>query len=255
MVHSWHIPRNSHVSAISVSHISRSFGAKKVLSDISFSLEAGESVLLSGPNGAGKTTLLRILSGTAPASSGEGEIGGIDLFFDDSDESLDIRRLVGYVPARLPLYDDMYTGEYLRFLGRLHGLYGGALRRNFAEVLECCGLGEHRATLLGQLSSGTRARVALAGALIHRPSVLLLDDPLSTIDIAQRRRFIDTLRNAAESRAILLATHTPDDAARLFTRVLLLSGGRLVLDVPLDPTHPMPSLGAAVTSWLLNVDH
>lgn len=242
------------MSSIILSHISRNFGSKRALTDVSFSLKAGETVLLSGPNGAGKTTLLRILSGFTPATSGEGSIDGMDLFFDDSDPTQDIRRVIGYVPERLPLYPEMVVGEYIRFQGRLHGIYGSTLRRFFGEALECCGLEEHRATLIGRLSRGVQARVALAGAILHKPSVLLLDDPLASIDIAQRRRFIDSLRNTSETRVTLLATHTPDDAARLFNRVLLLSGGRLVLDQPLDPTRPLLSLGASVTSWLLNVD-
>ena len=239
---------------ISVSHISRNFGSLKALNDVSFTLKTGETALLSGPNGAGKTTLLRILAGYAPASSGRGSIDGMDLFYDDADASLDIRRSIGYVPESLALYEDMRAGEYLRFRGRLRGLFGSDLRHRFADAIEACGLGEHRATLIGRLSRGVRARVALADAILHQPPVLLLDDPVASVDIVQRRRFVDALRNAAESRTTLFATHSPEDASRLFNRVLLLSSGRLVLDEPLDPAHPLPSLGATVTGWLLNTE-
>lgn len=238
---------------IAVENISRSFGRKKALDGVTFRIEAGERVLLSGPNGAGKTTLLRILSGYAPATSGFGTVCGEDIFFDDADDSLDIRRNIGYVPESLPLYDEMRVGEYLRFRGRLRGLFGSILRRHFNDAVETCCLGEHRATVIGRLSRGVRARVALADAILHRPHVLLLDDPLASVDAAQRQAFLTALRNSAEERALLFATHTPDDAARLFSRVLLLDRGRLVLDAPLDPLHPPPSLGATVTGWLLDL--
>lgn len=239
---------------ISVEHITRTFGRKKALDDVTFSLKKGETVLLTGPNGAGKTTLLRILAGVAPATAGQGSIDGRDLFFDDADESLDIRRLIGYVPETLPLYEDMRVGEYLRFRGRLRDLFGSVLRRHFNEAVEICGLGDHRATLIGNLSRGVRARVALADAILHHPPVLLLDDPIASVDAAQRHRFLDALRNAAESRTTLFATHTPDDAARLFNRALLLSKGHLLLDTPLDPSHPPLSLGATVTGWLFDLE-
>ncbi len=238
---------------IAVENLSRTFGRKKALDGVSFRIGTGERVLLSGPNGAGKTTLLRILSGYAPASSGYGTLCGEDIFFDDADENLDIRRNIGYVPESLPLYDEMRGGEYLRFRGRLRGLFGSILRRHFNDAVEICGLGEHRATVIGRLSRGVRARVALADAILHRPPVLLLDDPLASVDTAQRQTFLAALRNSAEERALLFATHTPDDAARLFTRVLLLDRGRLVLDAPLDPAHPPVSLGATVTGWLLDL--
>ena len=238
---------------VAVEDLTRTFGRKKALDAVSFSIQAGEAVLLSGPNGAGKTTLLRILSGFAPATSGSATICGRDLFFDDADERSDIRHHVGYVPESLPLYDEMRVGEYLRFRGRLRGFFGSVLRRHFNDALEACGLGEHRATVIGRLSRGVRARVALADAILHRPKVLLLDDPLASVDTAQRRAFVETLRNGASERVLLFATHTPDDAARLFTRALLLHKGRLVLDAPLDPVHPPVSLGATVTSWLLDL--
>ena len=239
---------------VSVSHISRTFGRKTALDDVSFSLKKGDTALLSGPNGAGKTTLLRILAGYAPASRGSGTIDGRDLFLDDT-PSRDLREIVGYVPESVPLPDDMLVGEYLRFRGRLHGIYGSALRRSFGEVVELCGLGELRATPLARLSRGARVRAALAAALLHRPSVLLLDDPLAAIDTAQRLHLVSALRNAAGVRTTILATHTPDDAARLFTRVLLLANGRLVFNTPLDPNHPPLSLGATVTGWLLDMDN
>ena len=238
---------------IAVEHLARTFGAKKALVDVSFSVGAGEAVLLTGPNGAGKTTLLRILAGYIPATSGSGTICGLDLFYDDEDEALDIRQHIGYVPEALPLYDEMRVGEFLRFRGRLRGLFGGVLRRHFADALEACGLGEYRATAIGRLSRGVRARVALADAILHRPRVLLLDDPVASVDAAQRQSFVNVLRNSAEGRAMIFATHTPDDVARLFTRALLINRGELLQDVQLDPTHPPVALGTLVTSWLLNL--
>ena len=139
------------------------------------------------------------------------------------------------------------------FKNSLYVPFGSILRRHFNDAVEICGLGEHRATVIGRLSRGVRARVALADAILHRPPVLLLDDPLASVDAAQRQTFLAALRNSAEERALLFATHTPDDAARLFTRVLLLDRGRLVLDAPLDPAHPPVSLGATVTGWLLDL--
>ncbi len=240
---------------IDVEGITRRFGTKTVLNRVSFHLDTGEVALLTGANGAGKTTLLRILSGYAPAETGRGKINGLPLFYDDADASTDIRRHIGYVAEGCPLYDEMKVGEYLRFRGRLKGIYGGDLRRAFTRVVDICGLGESRADLIRNVSHGVRARVSLADALLSDPPVLLLDDPLAAVDAVQRRKFYDVLRQTREHRTVIFASHTPDDSGALFSRVLGLAGGKLVLDDPMDAASLQTmSIGAMVANLLINAE-
>ena len=235
--------------SIDAQQLTKRFGRTLAVDGATFRAEAGERVALVGRNGAGKSTLLRMLATFLPPTSGAATVSGFDVF----SQSNAVREIVGYLPEGSPIEPEMGVVEYLRFRGRLRGLFGSILRRHFNDAVEICGLGEHRATVIGRLSRGVRARVALADAILHRPPVLLLDDPLASVDAAQRQTFLAALRNSAEERALLFATHTPDDASRLFTRVLLLDRGRLVLDAPLDPAHPPVSLGATVTGWLLDL--
>lgn len=232
---------------IEAENISRAFGRLTALHQVSFRIEAGEFVLLAGPNGAGKTTLLRILAGFAPPSAGCARIAGHDLF----DEAEAARAQLGYVPENLPMYNDMRVAEYLRFRGRLRRLPRRKLRRRIGELSDQFALASLRRTMIGALARGQRARVALADALLHEPPVLLLDDPLAALDAEQRAAVVDLLRGACSGTAVLLATHVPDEAAGLFTRILLLRTGRLLRDEAREPgAHPPQALSDTLRLWL-----
>lgn len=232
---------------IEAERVTRTFGRRTALAGVGFRVEPGESVLLAGPNGAGKTTLLRILAGFAPATSGWVRIAGCDVF----DESESARAVLGYVPENMPLYEDMRVAEYLRFRGRLRKLPRRLLRRRLQEVSEQFELASVRGELIGALAKGQRARVALADATLHEPRVLLLDEPLAALDAQQRANVLRLLVEIRKSATVLMATHFPDEASGLFSRVLLLRAGQLLRDTVLPPRgESQPSLQARLSQWL-----
>ena len=228
-------------------NITRTFGHRTALSGVCFHIGIGETVLLAGPNGSGKTTLLRILAGFAPATSGVIRINRHDMF----DESEAARASLGYVPENIPLHADMRVTEYLRFRGKLRQLSRKHLRRRTAEVVEQFGLTAFRGEMIGALSKGQRARVALADALLHEPPALLLDDPLASLDAEQRTAFLKLLGGVRSNTAVLLATHFPDEGSDLFSRVLLLRSGHLLRDeLHAAPEPDQDLLGRKILRWL-----
>lgn len=229
---------------IEAENVTRTFGRKTALSDVGFRILPGETVLLAGPNGAGKTTLLRVLSGYAPATSGIVRIAGYDLF-EDAEAA---RSMLGYVPENIPLYQDMRVSEYLRFRGSLRHLARRSLRRRMEALIERFDLGPLRRALIGDLARGQRARVALADALLHEPTVLLLDEPLASLDAEQRQQFLSLLQEVRQHTAVLLATHFPDEGAHLFNRVLLLRQGHLLRNEARETSAS--GLQAQIAGWL-----
>jgi ABC-2 type transport system ATP-binding protein len=231
---------------IEVELLSRTFGSRTALAGVTFRVAAGDAVMLLGPNGAGKTTLLRVLSGFLPATSGFVQVAGHDLF----DASLAARAALGYVPETAPLYAEMRVAEYLRFRGHLRRLRGRHLRRRTDAVVEQCGLLPHRRELIGALSRGQRVRVAVADALLHEPSVLLLDDPLAALDTDQRRQVLQLLESVRGSAAMLISTHLPDELTPLCGRLMLLRAGQLVRDAPVTPEDTAAGLRNRIAAWL-----
>lgn len=209
-----------------VDRLDKRFGKTTALEQVDFRLKKGEIVGLLGANGAGKTTLLRILSGVLPMSGGSVRMAGVDL----GEDPLEARRHLGYMPENTPLYEDMRVSEYLRFRARLKGLRGRRLRRRVREAIESCVLTEMRERLIGRLSQGYRRRVAFADAWLHRPDILLLDEPIANLDpnqLRHMRALIDGLRGRS---TVLLSSHILPEVASLCERVLILHEGRLVAD-------------------------
>lgn len=208
---------------IEVNKLTKRFAGRTAIDSVSFSVEKGEIVGFLGPNGAGKTTTLRILTGYLPASSGHASIGGFDIFRD----SLNARREIGYMPENVPLYNDMRVREYLKFRGALKGLRGKTLRHNMGEVVETCGLREVRKRLIGTLSKGFRQRVGLADALIHRPRLLILDEPTNGLDPNQIRQARELIRNLGEQHTILISTHILPEVEMTCNRVIIINRGKV----------------------------
>jgi ABC-2 type transport system ATP-binding protein len=192
--------------------------------DVSFSVGKGEIVGLLGPNGAGKTTTLRMLSGYLPATGGTVTVAGHDVF----NESLAVRRSIGYLPESAPLYGDMRVQEYLRYRGRLKGLRGKRLRTRTTDVLASCGLSDVAGRVIGRLSKGYRQRVGLADALIHEPELLLLDEPTLGLDPNQIRQIRTLIRGLAKRHTVLLCSHILPEVELICERVLILNQGRVV---------------------------
>ncbi len=207
-------------------HIGKSYGRQKVLDDVSFGVERGQVVGLLGPNGSGKTTLMRILTGYLRADEGSAYIDG----FSVAEQTLQVRRRIGYLPEHNPLYTDMYVREYLDFV---RGFYDGIPRTRIDEVVEMTGLTPEARKKIGQLSKGYRQRVGLAAAILHKPSLLILDEPTTGLDpnqLVDIRRLIKAL---GKETGIILSTHIMQEVTQMADRVIVLYKGRIRLDRPI----------------------
>lgn len=208
---------------IDVQNLTKQYAGRIAVNNISFQVEPGQIVGFLGPNGAGKSTTMRILSGYMPATSGSARVAGFDVF----QQSLDVRRSVGYMPEMAPLYTDMRVKEYLRFRAELKGLSGLAMRKRVGEVMELTGVNEMRRRLIGNLSKGYRQRVALADALVHEPKLLILDEPTNGLDPVQIRHVRDLLRNLKSKHTVLLSTHILHEVEQTCDRVVMINNGRI----------------------------
>ncbi len=208
---------------IRVQNLTKRYGRKTAVDNLSFEVDAGEIVGFLGPNGAGKTTTMRILSCYLPASGGRATVAGYDVF----SESLAVRSRLGYLPENVPLYMDMRVREYLKYRARLKGLSGGELSRRVDEVIEDCGLRDVRRSMISRLSKGFRQRVGLADALVHNPRLLILDEPTIGLDPNQIRHIRSLIKNLAEKHTVLLCSHILSEVEMICERVLIIKEGRI----------------------------
>ena len=205
-------------------HVSKWYGPRRAVFDVSFTVEPGEIVGLLGPNGSGKSTIFRILTGYLAPSAGSVEVAGHDVVTD----SIEVRRAISYVPEDAPLYDHMRVVEFLRFMASIKGLRGGALHRAVETAAERLDL-EHVMTMpTGKLSRGFRQRVSIAQALLGDPKILVLDEPTSGLDPHQVIAVRDLIRSLAGRHTVLLATHVLPEIEKIATRVMILLDGRLL---------------------------
>jgi ABC-2 type transport system ATP-binding protein len=209
---------------IQVSHLSKRFGKTRAIDDISFEVARGEIVGFLGANGAGKTTTMRILAGFLAASEGRVRVGGLDVRRD----SLEVRRLIGYLPENAPLYPEMRVREYLDFRARIKGLYGRRRRERIGAVLSDCNIEDVHREIIGRLSKGYRQRVALADCLLHEPHLFLLDEPALGLDPGQIRRVRQLIKGLAPHHTVLLCTHILAEVEVMCDRVLILREGRII---------------------------
>jgi ABC-2 type transport system ATP-binding protein len=208
---------------IDVQNLTKQYAGRTAVNSISFQVEPGEIVGFLGPNGAGKSTTMRILSGYMPATSGLARVAGFDVF----SQSIQVRKSVGYMPEMAPLYTDMKVKEYLNFRAELKGLSGHPMRRRVGEVMELTGVTDMRRRLIGNLSKGYRQRVALADALVHKPGLLILDEPTNGLDPVQIRHVRDLLRSLKSKHTVLLSTHILREVEQTCDRVIMIHQGRL----------------------------
>ncbi|HEV2290454.1 MAG TPA: heme ABC exporter ATP-binding protein CcmA [Gemmatimonadales bacterium] len=214
---------------LEVRGLTRRYGRARVLKGVDLAVQPGEVVALLGPNGAGKTTLLRVLAGLARAEDGVVLVRGRHPAADP----LAARRAIGLVEHRSLLYGELTPRENLAFTARLFGLDGAAV----AAAVERLDIGKHADLPVASLSRGMVQRTSVARALLHSPSILLLDEPFSGLDAPSAARLVSLLgARRAEGVAVLLVTHQPEEAWSLITRVAVLHGGRVVVDRPRPST-------------------
>jgi len=211
---------------INAQNLSRFYGARCAVNDISFSIKRGEITGFLGPNGAGKSTLMQMVCGVLAATSGSIEIAGHDIL----EQPIPAKRALGYLPEQPPLYQDCTVDEYLFYCARLRGICGTDVARAVIISKDRCGLADTGKRLIGNLSKGYQQRVGIAQAIIHNPPVIVLDEPTSGLDpnqIIEIRELILGMRN---DHSIILSTHILAEAESLCDRILILHQGRVVLD-------------------------
>ncbi|HHL39708.1 MAG TPA: ABC transporter ATP-binding protein [Deltaproteobacteria bacterium] len=214
---------------IEVENLTKSYGNFQALRGISFTVGKGEILGFLGPNGAGKTTTMRILTCFFPATSGKARVAGFDVF----EESLEVRKRLGYLPESVPLYRDMAAEDYLRFVAGIKGVAASEVKGRVERVMGEVGITHMRRKLIGHMSKGYRQRVGLAQALINDPEVLILDEPTIGLDPKQIVEIRDLIKGLAGTRTVILCTHILPEVSMTCNRVLIINEGRVVaVDTP-----------------------
>ncbi|MCR4626771.1 MAG: ABC transporter ATP-binding protein [Treponema sp.] len=210
---------------IEVSHVSRTFGDFRAVSDVSFSIKTGEIVGLLGPNGAGKSTTMRMITGFLNMTSGSVKIDGKDI----TEDPVQAKRKIGYMPESAPLYGDMIVEDYLRYVAEIQGVNPA---QRIPELCEQCGLKEVMHKNINDLSRGYRQRVGLAHALMNNPEILILDEPTSGLDPNQIGDVRNLIKEIGKTRTVIISTHILSEVETLCSRVIIISQGKLVADSP-----------------------
>jgi len=209
---------------IRVEGLTKDYGPRRAIDELTFDAQQGEILGFLGPNGAGKTTTMRILTGYMPPTSGKAQVAG----FDVVDQSLEVRKRVGYMPETVPLYPDMTVIDYLKFMAELRRVKNAEDRA--IELLEKLHMEDRAESYIANLSKGMRQRIGLAQALIHDPEVLILDEPTIGLDPAQIIEVRNLIRDLGKERTILLSTHILSEAQQMCNRVLIINKGHIVTE-------------------------
>ena len=213
------------MNAIEVNNLKKSFGELQAVQGVSFSAEAGEVLSLLGPNGAGKSTTISMLSGLLAPSDGDASIMGHSI----SREPLLAKSALGVVPQDIALYPDLSARENLDFWGKMYGLRGGALKARVDEVLEIIGLTDRQRNHVGKFSGGMKRRVNIGAALLHKPKVIIMDEPTVGIDPQSRRHILDNVKQLnAQGMTVLYTTHYMEEAAELSNHIAIMDKGQIV---------------------------
>lgn len=210
--------------SIEVKNITKLYGEQKALNDVSFRIEPGQIAGLLGPNGAGKSTMMKIITCFLPPDSGSVTVHGHDVMED----SIEVRRIVGYLPENNPLYLEMYVREYLEFVGGIYKLPN--LKKRVDEMIDLTGINPERRKKIGALSKGFRQRVGLAQALIHDPKVLILDEPTSGLDPNQLVEIRNLIKKIGSEKTVVLSTHIMQEVEAICDRAIIINKGEIVAD-------------------------
>lgn len=211
--------------SIKVEGVTKVYGSQKALDNVSFEVKRGEVVGFLGPNGAGKSTMMKIISCFIPPTLGKVTVGGFDIIED----SMKVRKMVGYLPESNPLYYDMYVKEYLDFVCGLYGINDNRKAR-IDEMILTTGLGREHHKQIGQLSKGYKQRVGIAQALIHDPEILILDEPTSGLDPNQLVDIRELIRTLGKDKTVMFSSHIMQEVEAVCDRVIIIDKGKLVKD-------------------------
>ncbi|MEO6490030.1 MAG: gliding motility-associated ABC transporter ATP-binding subunit GldA [Ferruginibacter sp.] len=210
--------------SISVNNISKHYGSQKAVNQISFTVNRREIVGFLGPNGAGKSTTMKMITGYLAADAGSIEVCGIPV----TENSIETKKKIGYLPEANPMYADMYVREYLQFVSNVHHIKNAGKR--IEEVINIVGLMPESNKKIGQLSKGYKQRVGLAAALIHDPEVLILDEPTSGLDPNQIIEIREVIRSLGKNKTVLFSSHILQEVQAICDRVIIISNGNIVAD-------------------------
>ena len=210
---------------INISKMSKYYGEYPAVIDVSFNISKGESIGLLGPNGAGKSTTMKVMTGYTPPTSGNVNIGGHDIIKN----SIDARRLIGYLPESVPLYTDMTVRDYLKYMGSLRGMNKNISKR-VDEVISLTSLNQYKNVLISKLSKGYRQRTGIAQAILHKPKILILDEPTIGIDPVQVVETRKLIQNLGEDHTLILSSHILPEVTSICKRVLVMHEGKIVAD-------------------------
>jgi len=221
---------------IEVQDLTKTFGERTAVDHISFAVNKGEILGFLGPNGAGKTTTMRMLTSFMPATSGTARVAGFDVF----DNSLEVRRHIGYLPENPPVYPDMTVESYLDFVARIKGVPAEKRAQRVTDALEKTNITDKRDELIKRLSRGYKQRVGLAQALVHDPDVIILDEPTVGLDPKQIIEVRHLIKNLAGSHTIVLSTHILPEVSMTCDRVVIINKGKIAaVDTPQNLTSQL----------------
>ena len=208
--------------SIIVNNITKLYGTQKALNNVSFEIGKNEIVGFLGPNGAGKSTMMKILTCYIPATEGSATVCG----FDTNDQSIEVRKQIGYLPEHNPLYLDMYVKEFLEFIGNLYKVKN--VKERVKEMIETTGLQIEQNKKIGALSKGYRQRVGLAQAIIHDPKVLIMDEPTTGLDPNQLEEIRELIKKLGKEKTVMLSTHIMQEVEAVCDRVIIINKGEIV---------------------------
>ena len=228
---------------IEVQRLSKRFGTKTAVDDISFEVQKGEILGFLGPNGAGKSTTMRMIAGFIPPTSGTALVGGCDITTD----SLAARKKIGYLPENAPVYRDMTVCDYLDFCARIRGFSGAERRRVVDRTIERCFLTDVTYQTVNTLSKGFKQRVCFAQSILHDPEYLILDEPTDGLDPNQKHEVRQMIRRMSADKAIILSTHILDEVDAVCSRAIIIADGRVVVDETPEALRARSDLHGAIS--------
>ena len=232
------------MKAIEARGLSKRYGRVLALKNVSFEVEKGEVIGLLGPNGAGKTTLMKLLTGYLQPDEGHATIAGADVVEDP----IAVQQRIGYLPENAPVYNEMAVQEYLVMMAALRSIPDGKRHRMLADAVEATGLGDYLTRQIGELSKGYRQRVGIAQAILHRPELLILDEPTTGLDPNQIIEIRELIERLSENSTVVLSTHILPEVEMTCERVLVIMNGELEADASLEKLRAEHTSNAAIVA-------